>query len=197
MSDRQPSRPSPSRPSPSRPLPPRPNLEFERKHAKKLLKHLHDGDADALIRATNIARAPFQLSDAQLIIAREYGFANWPQLVAYFEQWERHYAGGPLTLHPLEYFESQVNSILEHQAKGSTRWTAHLATFLPRFYALSDEEIVGATVSREEAQHVVTRMIRLGSWDELIAAAPVRPKLTQAEREAMMHPDPTTPGMRL
>lgn len=70
-------------PLPPRPLPPRPNLEFERKRAKKLLRALHGGDADALARASDVAMPPFQLAHAQLVVAREYGFASWPRLVQY------------------------------------------------------------------------------------------------------------------
>lgn len=73
-------------------LPPNPNLEYEKKQAKTLLKALHAGDPAALSRlwavhprfqngaerATN--PADFKLSDAQLVIAREYDLSSWPQL---------------------------------------------------------------------------------------------------------------------
>src|SRR4051812_26786204 len=81
---------SPASPAP-RPLPPRPSLEFERKEAKALLRRLRDGDPEALARARARhpaigapARDRIRLSDAQLVIAREYGFASWPRLVRYF-----------------------------------------------------------------------------------------------------------------
>ena len=75
-----------------RPLPPRPSLEFEKKQAKALLRGLRGSDPEALARAA--ARHPAipaspKLADAQLIIAREYGFASWPRLVRYFEDLER------------------------------------------------------------------------------------------------------------
>jgi hypothetical protein len=83
-----------------RPLPPRPNLEFEHKEAKALLRRLRSGDPEALERAR--ARHPdidasinassplnVKLADAQLVIAREYGFASWPKLVRYFGDVER------------------------------------------------------------------------------------------------------------
>ena len=79
-----------------RPLPPRPSLEFERKEAKALLRLLRAGDPDALARAR--ARHPaidasapehIRLADAQLVIAREYGFTSWPRLVRYFGDVER------------------------------------------------------------------------------------------------------------
>ena len=75
----------------SRPLPARPSLELERKHAKALLKQLRAGELDALARARDTigsvrrsAAGRFKLADAQLVIAREYGFLSWTRLVQYF-----------------------------------------------------------------------------------------------------------------
>jgi hypothetical protein len=70
----------------SRPIPPRPSLEFDRQQAKALLDALHRGDADAAQRfRTHHPRFGPQgapggaaLHEAQLVIAREYGFASWP-----------------------------------------------------------------------------------------------------------------------
>ena len=78
-----------------RPLPPRPSLEFERKEAKALLRLLRAGDSRALARArarhSTLSSSPngVRLADAQLVIAREYGFASWPKLVWYFGDLER------------------------------------------------------------------------------------------------------------
>jgi ankyrin repeat protein len=69
----------------SKSLPPRPSLESLRKQAKKLARDIAAGDAAA------IARARAQLPDidlpltrrnAQLAIAREYGYAGWQDLTA-------------------------------------------------------------------------------------------------------------------
>lgn len=76
----------------SKPLPPNPTLEYDKKQAKALLKAYKAGDADALerVRAAHprlenvperqIPVQEFKLSDAQLVIAREYGFSSWPKL---------------------------------------------------------------------------------------------------------------------
>jgi ankyrin repeat protein len=81
----------------SKSLPSRPNLEQLKKQAKDLLKAQESGEAIALerIRASHpdylsasgdeIRVAKFSLSDAQLTIAREYGFANWPKLKEHVE----------------------------------------------------------------------------------------------------------------
>jgi ankyrin repeat protein len=77
----------------SRPIPPRPSLEFDRKQAKALLDALHRGDADAAQRfrghhprfGPQGAPRGAALHDAQLVIAREYGFASWPRWKQFVE----------------------------------------------------------------------------------------------------------------
>jgi ankyrin repeat protein len=75
----------------SKSLPTRPSLEQLKTQAKELLKALKSGEPAALQRfrqnhpqGTNsdtYARdASWSLSDTQLVIAREYGSANWPKL---------------------------------------------------------------------------------------------------------------------
>ena len=66
-------------------LPARPSLESLRKQAKKLARHIAGGDAEAIARArTQLPNAELPLShrDAQLVLAREYGFAGWQELLA-------------------------------------------------------------------------------------------------------------------
>jgi ankyrin repeat protein len=73
-------------------LPPNPNLEFEKKQAKTLFKAYQSGDAAAVerVRAAHprlqnvpeksVPLRDFRLSDAQLVIAREYDFSSWAKL---------------------------------------------------------------------------------------------------------------------
>lgn len=78
---------------PSRPVPDRPSLEFDRKHARALLAALRRGDGDALRRlgahhprySAGDAARDVALHDAQLVIAREYGFASWPRWKQFVE----------------------------------------------------------------------------------------------------------------
>jgi hypothetical protein len=71
--------------SASRSLPARPSLESLRKQAKTLARNVAAGDARAIARARaqlpNVA-APLTQRNAQLVIAREYGFAGWQDLTA-------------------------------------------------------------------------------------------------------------------
>jgi ankyrin repeat protein len=78
-------------------LPSRPSLEQLKKQAKDLTKLQASGDPQAIQRITeshprlsgasevDIRAAKFTLSDAQLVIAREYGFESWPKLKTHVE----------------------------------------------------------------------------------------------------------------
>jgi len=70
-------------------IPPRPNLEFDRKQARALMKALQSGDAAARERfEKHHPRGYFEtvkLADAQMVVAREYGFASWPQWKTFVE----------------------------------------------------------------------------------------------------------------
>jgi ankyrin repeat protein len=77
---------------PTRSLPPRPNLDQLKRQAHELHRAHADREASAAARiathhpemntlsATAVLERPFALADAQLVVAREYGFRNWAQL---------------------------------------------------------------------------------------------------------------------
>src|SRR5579864_3735624 len=81
----------------SKSLPPRPSLEQLKKQAKEFLQSVRSRQPDALRRLrefhprfadladSELGRAKFSLSDAQLTMAREYGFASWVKLKARVE----------------------------------------------------------------------------------------------------------------
>ena len=66
-------------------LPVRPSLESLRKQAKRLARDIVAGNADAIARAraqlSQKAELPLSQRDAQLVLAREYGFAGWQDLI--------------------------------------------------------------------------------------------------------------------
>lgn len=80
-----------------RELPSEPNLEQLKNQAKDLLKAHKANAPDAIQRVQEShpgsSGAKLRLSDAQLVIAREYGFASWPKFKAHVEQ-----SGDPLAL---------------------------------------------------------------------------------------------------
>jgi hypothetical protein len=69
----------------SKSLPARPSLESLRKQSKKLARDIAAGDAAAIARARahlpNVD-LPLTQRNAQLVIAREYGYAGWQDLTA-------------------------------------------------------------------------------------------------------------------
>ncbi|MGE5833683.1 MAG: ankyrin repeat domain-containing protein [Acidobacteriota bacterium] len=71
---------------PIRPLPNDPSLDHLRKQAKRLYRAVRAGDGDALAQLREFhpraaeTVAAFRLADAQLVIARAYGFPSWAKL---------------------------------------------------------------------------------------------------------------------
>lgn len=88
------------------PLPANPDLEKQRKLAKSLARNFWRGEAEAVARVAALHPKPptankFALSDAQLVIARGYGFASWARL--------KHKIDG-LVKTPVELFVAAVKS---------------------------------------------------------------------------------------
>jgi ankyrin repeat protein len=81
---------------PTQQLPKDPSLENLRKQAKSLRNSVLSSNPTALARLREFhphpdeATASFSLSDAQLVVARSYGFASWPRLKQYVEVVTRH-----------------------------------------------------------------------------------------------------------
>jgi ankyrin repeat protein len=69
--------------APRRTLPARPDRDQQRKLAKDLLRAWRRNDPDAIsrVRAELPDKQDIALADAQFVLAREYGFANWRELM--------------------------------------------------------------------------------------------------------------------
>jgi ankyrin repeat protein len=88
------------------PLPSHPSLEMQQKRAKNLLRAAASGEAGALRRIHALHPHPPQrdalrLADAQLVVARGYGFESWAALRRKIES---------LTKTPIEQFKSAVRA---------------------------------------------------------------------------------------
>jgi hypothetical protein len=161
-----------------RSLPPRPSLEYERKQAKALLRRLRAGDPDAFARASarhgaldQSHRANVTLADAQLVIAREYGFASWPRLKQYFADVERQrmsYRSVPS--HDRAFYESSVRSLIAQHGAQRANAGRSFAASIPRFYGLTVAEVFASSVSEDDARVTVARMYGCASWDMLMEA---------------------------
>jgi ankyrin repeat protein len=73
----------------TRTLPPRPDLHQLKRQAKELLKAFAAGDAAAVAEVNahyqGALAESFALHDAQLVLARSYGFPSWPKMKAFVD----------------------------------------------------------------------------------------------------------------
>ena len=73
--------------TPTRSLPVRPRLHGLREQAKRLYKGFRAGNDEVVAEVNadyrDAVATAFRLSDAQLVLARSYGFASWPKLVSH------------------------------------------------------------------------------------------------------------------
>src|ERR1700741_5239281 len=93
----------------ARDLPARPSLDSLRKQAKRLARDAAAGNGEAIGRVhaqLPHAKLPLSNRDAQLVVAREYGFAGWPALTAEVEK----RAG-----HGLEWAASQAKVAIHNE----------------------------------------------------------------------------------
>ncbi len=95
-----------------RQLPLEPNLDQLKNQAKDLLKAHKASDTEAIQRVREShpgwSGAKLRLSDAQLVIAREYGFASWPKLKTHVEQ-----TGDPISLLRKAFHEKDAKRLRE------------------------------------------------------------------------------------
>jgi len=78
-----------SKPLPTRSLPANPDVAQLKRQAKELLQAYRAGDTDAVAEVTNRYQGSdtgsFALHNAQLVLARSYGFNSWPKLKAFVD----------------------------------------------------------------------------------------------------------------
>lgn len=115
-------------------LPDRPDPDNVRRQARALQRAVRSGDPHALGRAAEhhpdgapADPAAFRLSAAQLVVAREYGFASWPRLRRYLDAvtehgWDSTGAEVPLTDPAAEF--CRLACLTYTSDDGSHRWAA-------------------------------------------------------------------------
>ena len=95
-----------------RELPAKPNLEHLKKQAKEILHDFRQNKPDAVERfrafALGSTPADAKLSDAQYVLARDYGFASWPKLKEHVDS---------LTLTPAEQLAAAVRASNAHRVE--------------------------------------------------------------------------------
>jgi len=162
-------------------LPARPSLEQLRKQAKELLRDYRDGNAVAAERFIAIITRltdPTQsnqatLSDAQFVLAREYGFENWAKLVQHIE-----------TINPAERQQRYENLAASFVAAylGDAEALEYLNEQFPRAVALdqlrelvqermgtlSDSQDWVGDFTLADAQLVIARQFGFDSWTKFL-----------------------------
>jgi ankyrin repeat protein len=157
---------------PARALPASPNLEQHKKQARELLQSFHSGEPTALERAREAhprfaeRRSAFALSDAQLVLAREHGFASWARLKACIESIVR-----PGPRHPyvsdFEWYEARARGLVEMHRGALPNALAQIRAWHPRFAHATDAELAAATFGLDDARLVYARQNGARDWEAL------------------------------
>lgn len=152
-----------------RDLPTPPSLEQQRKRARELLLAARAEDPAALRRFRQhhprfAAGSTLRLADAQLVIAREFGFPSWPRLVA-------HIRGDGRRTRPFvaerSYFEERAEGLLAVHQQHLPASLAQIRAWHPRFAGTSDEEIANAAFTIDDARLVYARQHGFKRWADL------------------------------
>ncbi len=168
-----------SLPPRARALPAAPSLEQQKKQARELLLAARAGDASALDRvrvhhprlapAVGTQRAPeLSLHDAQLVIAREYGFASWPRLKAHIEE-TLAARRTRVFVREVRYHDERAHGLLAVLPDGAPAVLDQVRTWHPDFAEAEDDAIRSATFSIDDARLVYARQHGFASWPRFTA----------------------------
>jgi ankyrin repeat protein len=157
----------------SKQLPPNPNLTYLKKQAKALHKQLKAGEPTAAARYQQFhpegaGLTTPKLSDAQLVVAREHGFASWPRLKHYVEG----VRGRPLHRAfetNIEYYDGRAFGLHSVYQTGQPRALNLIRQSHPLFAGASDEEIKAADFTMNDARLVLAREHGFADWPALAA----------------------------
>ncbi len=166
-------------------LPDRPSLENVGKRAKQLHKMVRDGETDSLacvkeclprlsaLAVSEVSGAGVTLQEVQYVIAVEYGYAKWSELVDDIGKEDsvarvtRRLFGRP-GLEMLQQGAKRVHKMVQDGDPGSA---SRIRNRLPRLADIADAEVADAGVTLEEVQQVIAAEYGYSRWDELAADA--------------------------
>ena len=162
-------------------LPDRPSLENLKKRAKHLHKMVKAGDSDSMARVkehlprlsaipeAEVPDAGVTLQEVQYVIAVEYGYVKWCELVDDIGEEDsaahvmRRLWGRPR----LESLKKQAGDIQKRVKAGDSVYVSWVKGNLSRLADIPDAEVPDAGVTLEEAQQVIVAMFGYAGWDEL------------------------------
>ncbi len=167
-------------PHTSRSLPDLANLEQQKKQARELLRAANALDPAALQRIRGhhprlagrpdqgSAAASLALHDAQLVVAREYGFASWAALKHEIEH-RRGQRRTRVFVTDIGYYDDRVAGLVSAHEAGVQQALAQIREWHPAFTEASDDEIRQARFDTEAARLVYARQHGCSTWAELTA----------------------------
>lgn len=164
-----------STPRPTRSLPAVPSLEQQKKQARELLKGARAGDADALgrvrshhPRASALDPAAVALADAQLVLAREYGFPSWPRLKAHIES-VLESRRTRVFVREVAYHDDRAHGLLAVLPDGASSVVDQVRTWHPDLADAPDEDVRRAPLTLDDARLVYARQHGFASWPRFVA----------------------------
>jgi ankyrin repeat protein len=154
------------------------NLEQQKKQARELLRDLRAGNHDALVRLqtrhlrwANVDNASVRqdvaLHDAQFVIAREQGFASWTKLKAYAEP-SPHDRHTRLYVADVQWINDRVHGLMRTRHSAGPAALEQIRNWHPRFEGLSDDQILTAQFTEQDAQLVYAREHGFETWNDLV-----------------------------
>jgi len=156
--------------APTRTLPERPSFTQLRKQAKELRKAFIAGETAAVNEVNAHFHDPdpvsFKVSEAQLVLARAYGFASWAELKKKVETKKKK----PFPLYPKVDVEHTHGEDL-HKALQASDPDAitRIHEYHPKFADAKKADLVGATVSLDDCLLVIAQEYGFDTWSKLKA----------------------------
>jgi ankyrin repeat protein len=162
-----------------RALPAHPNLEQQRKRARELLRGLESRDSSALQRlrehhprfaawTDERITGRVALHDAQLVLAREHGFASWAALKRHIEA-RQTMRRTRVFVDDRSYYEDRAAGLVSAHAAGVPHAFEQIREWHPAFATASDDEIRQASFDIDAARLVYARQHGFAAWSALVA----------------------------
>ena len=153
------------------------NLEEQKKQARDLLRVIRSGNADAIARLRRhharwasldevVVRQLVSLHDTLFVLVREQGFASWPAMKLYAEPSSRS-RHTRLFVADLAWMTDRVHGLLRTRDSAGPAALEQIREWHPRFSDRSDEEILQAPFTEEDARLVYAREHGFETWDDL------------------------------
>lgn len=164
-------------------LPVRPSLENLKKRAKQFHKRVQAGETGSMalarerlprlsaIAEAEVLGAGVTLQEVQYVIAVEYGYAKWSELITDIGKKDstasvaRRLFGRP-SLESLKQRAKHVHKMVKDGEPGSA---SRVRNHLPRLADIPDAEVPNAGLTLEEVQQVIAAEYGYSRWDELAA----------------------------